>query len=132
MGTLSIALALGWDKGLLACATQAAEKPRFRSLPARDLQRLGEEIAKKARQERRDATGTRHEAGGVVGSRRQEIGLMGLDSHTQRRSTDARRPVPLFRAPAVHGSRLLGEPVRGLDTDTLRHGCRRKWAGRIS
>src|SRR5262249_45185674 len=44
--TLYIALELGQDKWLLACATQAAEKPRFRSLPARDLTRLQEEIAK--------------------------------------------------------------------------------------
>jgi transposase len=45
-GTLYIALELGQDKWLLACATQAAEKPRLRSLPARDLARLQEEIAK--------------------------------------------------------------------------------------
>src|SRR5262245_1044225 len=45
-GALYIALELGWDKWLLACATQAAQKPRFRSVPARDLKRLGEEIAK--------------------------------------------------------------------------------------
>src|SRR5215470_17546104 len=45
-GTLSIALELGQDKWLLACATQAAQKPRFRSLPSRDLKRLEEEIAK--------------------------------------------------------------------------------------
>jgi transposase len=45
-GTLYIALELGWDKWLMACATQAAEKPRYRSLPARDLARLQEEIAK--------------------------------------------------------------------------------------
>src|SRR5262245_9357792 len=44
--TLYIALELGQDKWLLACATQAAQKPRFRSLPARDLTRLQEEIAK--------------------------------------------------------------------------------------
>ena len=45
-GTLYIALELGWDKWLMACATQTAEKPRFRSLPARDLARLAEEIGK--------------------------------------------------------------------------------------
>jgi transposase len=45
-GTLYIALELGWDKWLMACATQAAQKPRFRSLPARDLSALAEEIAK--------------------------------------------------------------------------------------
>src|SRR6516165_4179474 len=45
-GALYIALELGWDKWLIACATQAAEKPRFRSLPARDLGRLSEEIVK--------------------------------------------------------------------------------------
>jgi transposase len=44
--TLYLALELGQDKWLLACATQAAEKPRFRGLPARDLTRLQEEIAK--------------------------------------------------------------------------------------
>src|SRR3954454_7224719 len=43
---LYIALELGQDKWLLACATQAAEKPRFRGLPARDLSRLDAEIAK--------------------------------------------------------------------------------------
>ena len=45
-GTLYLALELGQDKWLIACATQAAQKPRFRSLPARDLPRLHEEIAK--------------------------------------------------------------------------------------
>jgi transposase len=45
-GTLYIALELGQDKWLMACATQAAEKPCFRSLPARDLNQLHEEIAK--------------------------------------------------------------------------------------
>jgi len=45
-GTLYIALELGWDKWLIACATQAAEKPRFRSVPARDLDSLRQEIAK--------------------------------------------------------------------------------------
>src|SRR5262245_47744861 len=45
-GTLYIALELGQDKWLMACATEAAEKPRFRPLPARDLVRLHEEIAK--------------------------------------------------------------------------------------
>ena len=44
--TLYIALELGEDKWLLACATEAAQKPRVRSMPARDLVRLGEEIAK--------------------------------------------------------------------------------------
>jgi transposase len=44
--TLYIALELGQDKWLLACSTAAAEKPRLRSLPARDLHRLTEEIAK--------------------------------------------------------------------------------------
>ena len=46
MGTLYVALELGQDKWLLACATQAAEKPRYRGLPARDLTQLQEEIAK--------------------------------------------------------------------------------------
>jgi transposase len=44
--TLYIALELGQDKWLLACATEAAQKPRLRTLPARDLDRLAEEIAK--------------------------------------------------------------------------------------
>src|SRR5262245_25863720 len=45
-GALYIALELGQDKWLIACATQAAQKPRLRSLPARDLTRLHEEIAR--------------------------------------------------------------------------------------
>jgi transposase len=45
-GALYIALELGQDKWLIACATQAAQKPRLRSLPARDLTRLQEEVAK--------------------------------------------------------------------------------------
>jgi transposase len=45
-GTLYISLELGWDKWLLACATQAAQKPRFRSVPPRNLDKLREEIAK--------------------------------------------------------------------------------------
>ena len=43
---LYVALELGCDKWVLASATQAAEKPRFRTAPARDLARLNEEIAK--------------------------------------------------------------------------------------
>jgi len=43
---LYIALELGQDKWHLACATQAAEKPRFRAIPARDLGRLADEIGK--------------------------------------------------------------------------------------
>ena len=43
--TLYIAFELSQDKWLLACATQAAEKPRFRPVPARDLGKLREEIA---------------------------------------------------------------------------------------
>jgi len=45
-GTLYIALELGWDKWLLACATQPAQKPRYRSMPARNLEQLRQEIAK--------------------------------------------------------------------------------------
>jgi transposase len=45
-GTLYIALELGQDKWLMACATQPAQRPRFRSLTARDLSHLQEEIAK--------------------------------------------------------------------------------------
>jgi len=47
-GTLDIAPELSSDKWLLACATPAAPKPRFRSVPARDLTKLREEIAKVA------------------------------------------------------------------------------------
>src|SRR5262245_5825504 len=43
---LYIAFELGADKWLLAFATQAAEKPRFRQMPARDLKQLDEEVAK--------------------------------------------------------------------------------------
>src|SRR6516164_7029957 len=43
---LDIALELSQDKWLLACATAAAEKPRFRPVPARELARLDQEIAK--------------------------------------------------------------------------------------
>lgn len=44
--TLYVALELGQDKWLLASATQTAEKPRLRGLPARDLKLLQEEIVK--------------------------------------------------------------------------------------
>jgi hypothetical protein len=44
--TLYSAVELGCDKWLLACTTQAAQKPRLRSMPARDLARLNDEIAK--------------------------------------------------------------------------------------
>jgi transposase len=44
--TLHVALELGQDKWVLASATEAAERPRLRSVPARDLERLAEEIAK--------------------------------------------------------------------------------------
>ena len=44
--TLHVALELGQDKWVLASATEAAERPRLRSVPARDLKRLAEEIAK--------------------------------------------------------------------------------------
>lgn len=46
VGTLYVALELGCDKWVLASATQAAEKPRFRSVPARNLAALQQEIAK--------------------------------------------------------------------------------------
>ena len=45
-GTLYVALELGCDKWVLASATQAAEKPRFRTVQARNLAALKEEIAK--------------------------------------------------------------------------------------
>jgi transposase len=44
--SLYVALELGCDKWVLASATQAAEKPRFRTVPARDLAKFQEEIAK--------------------------------------------------------------------------------------
>jgi transposase len=44
--TLHVALELGQDKWVLASATEAAERPRLRSVPARDLERFAEEIAK--------------------------------------------------------------------------------------
>jgi transposase len=44
--TLYIALELGCDKWVLASATQAAEKPRFRTVPARDFAKVQEEITK--------------------------------------------------------------------------------------
>jgi transposase len=44
--TLYVALELGCDKWVLASATQAAEKPRFRTVLARNLAALQEEIAK--------------------------------------------------------------------------------------
>src|SRR5918993_2779698 len=43
---LYVALELGQDKWHLASATQAAEKPRFRAVPARDLGRLADEVRK--------------------------------------------------------------------------------------
>ena len=46
INTLYVALELGCDKWVLCSATQAAEKPRFRTVPARDLAKLQEEIAK--------------------------------------------------------------------------------------
>src|SRR5215471_1877433 len=44
--TLHVALELGCDKWVLASTTQAAEKPRFRTVQARNLAALQEEIAK--------------------------------------------------------------------------------------
>ena len=45
-GTLYVALELGCDKWVLASATQAAQKPRFRTVAARNLAAFQEEIAK--------------------------------------------------------------------------------------
>lgn len=45
-GTLHVALELGCDKWVLASATQAAEKPRFRTVAARNLAALNQEIIK--------------------------------------------------------------------------------------
>lgn len=44
--TLYVALELGCEKWVLASATQAAEKPRFRTVAARNLAAFNEEIAK--------------------------------------------------------------------------------------
>src|SRR5262249_3160528 len=44
--TLYVALELGQDKWVLVCATQAAERPRLRNVPARDLERFAAEIVK--------------------------------------------------------------------------------------
>ena len=46
INTLYVALELGCEKWVLASATQAAEKPRFRTIAARNLAALQEEIAK--------------------------------------------------------------------------------------
>ena len=46
VGALYVALELGCDKWVLASATQAAEKPRFRTVQARNLAAFKEEIAK--------------------------------------------------------------------------------------
>jgi transposase len=46
INTLYVALELGCDKWVLASATQAAEKPRFRTVAARNLTALNEELAK--------------------------------------------------------------------------------------
>ena len=46
VGTLYVALELGCDKWVLASATQAAQKPRFRTVPARNLAAFKEEIVK--------------------------------------------------------------------------------------
>jgi transposase len=46
INTLYVALELGCDKWVLASATQAAEKPRFRTVAARNLAAFNEEIAK--------------------------------------------------------------------------------------
>jgi transposase len=46
INTLYVALELGCDKWVLASATQAAQKPRFRTIAARQLGALKEEIAK--------------------------------------------------------------------------------------
>jgi transposase len=45
-GALHVALELGCDKWVLASATQAAEKPRFRTVAARNLAALNQEIIK--------------------------------------------------------------------------------------
>jgi len=45
-GSLYVALELGCDKWVLASATQAAEKPRFRTIVARNLAAFQEELAK--------------------------------------------------------------------------------------
>src|SRR5262249_4080964 len=71
-GTLYVALELGQDNWLIAWATQAAQKPRYRGLPARDLGTPQEELAKAQQRCGRPAgapVGTGSEAG------RQGVGL---------------------------------------------------------
>lgn len=46
IGTLYVALELGCDKWVLASSTQAAQKPRFRTVTARNLATFNEEILK--------------------------------------------------------------------------------------
>jgi transposase len=46
VGTLYLAFELGWEKWKLAFATQAADNPRLRTLPARDCSAVLGEIAK--------------------------------------------------------------------------------------
>ena len=46
VGTLYVTLELGCDKWVLASATQAAEKPRFRTVSARNLDAFKEELVK--------------------------------------------------------------------------------------
>jgi len=43
---LFVALELGWDKWLLACATEPAQKPRFRPVAARNVPALLEELVR--------------------------------------------------------------------------------------
>ena len=45
-GVLYLAFELGWNEWKLAFTTGHGQKPRFRSMPARDLPRFGQEVAK--------------------------------------------------------------------------------------
>src|SRR3954454_20331379 len=80
---LYIAFELASDKWLLAFATQAAEKPRFRQMPARDLARLDEEIAKAKIRfglPADAAVRTCYEAGGDGFWLHRALGARGLDN----------------------------------------------------
>src|SRR5438128_1296011 len=45
-GILHLAFEIGWNEWKLAFTTGHGQKPRFRTVPARDLARLEQEIAK--------------------------------------------------------------------------------------
>src|SRR5262245_6309837 len=71
--------------GPVSCAWVKARAffPHRRPPPAPGEGRAA--VGKECSEESREATGSRHEAGGVVGPRRQKKRLMELDSHPHRR-----------------------------------------------